>query len=108
RRQCPPLTGGCRRRPTRRPISRRRRRTRPAPSATPDAFGPTHRLLGNTQAGKEPFVPTSAPTDLSVETIRDLVTGTVIGPHDEEYEAARTAFAGGIDKHPAAIGPIAD
>ena len=53
-------------------------------------------------------MPTSAPTDLSVETIRDLVTGTVIGPDDEEYEAARTAFAGGIDKHPAAIVRVAD
>ena len=53
-------------------------------------------------------MPTSAPTDLSVETIRDLVTGTVIGPDDEEYEAARTAFVGGIDKHPAAIVRVAD
>jgi FAD binding domain/Berberine and berberine like len=51
---------------------------------------------------------TTVSTELSIETLRDLVTGTVIGPDDEAYDAARVAFAGGIDKHPAAIVRVAD
>ena len=51
---------------------------------------------------------TSTPTDLSIDRIRDLVSGTVIGPDDAEYEAARVAFVGGIDKHPAAIVRVAN
>jgi FAD/FMN-containing dehydrogenase len=53
-------------------------------------------------------VQTSTQTDLSLARIRDLVSGTVIGPDDSEYEAARVAFVGGIDKHPAAIVRVAN
>ncbi len=44
---------------------------------------------------------TSAP--ISIEKIRSSFQGSVIAPGDSDYEKARTAFYGGIDRHPAVI-----
>ncbi|MGE5373542.1 MAG: FAD-binding oxidoreductase, partial [Bacteroidota bacterium] len=41
--------------------------------------------------------------ELSIEKIRSAFQGSVIAPDDPEYEAARSAFYGGIDNHPAVI-----
>jgi FAD/FMN-containing dehydrogenase len=40
---------------------------------------------------------------LSIQQLRSGVTGQVITPDDAEYDAARSAFYGGIDRRPAAI-----
>jgi FAD/FMN-containing dehydrogenase len=45
----------------------------------------------------------SAPASLSIEKIRSTFSGTVIAPGDAAYDQARTAFYGGIDRHPAVI-----
>jgi FAD/FMN-containing dehydrogenase len=48
---------------------------------------------------------------MSTETIPELrlqnITGKVIRPGDAEYDAARTVFRGGVDKHPALIVKVA-
>jgi FAD/FMN-containing dehydrogenase len=45
---------------------------------------------------------------MSIDELRDQVRGTVIGPDDPEYDAARTVFYGGIDRRPAAVVKVAD
>ena len=49
---------------------------------------------------------------MSTETIPQLrlrnIKGAVIRPGDAEYDAARTVFRGGVDKHPALIVRVAD
>ena len=45
---------------------------------------------------------------LSISDLRAAVRGHVIGPDDPEYDAARTVFVGGIDRHPAVIVRVAD
>jgi FAD/FMN-containing dehydrogenase len=48
------------------------------------------------------------PTPLSLSDLRSAVSGRVIAPGDAEYDAARTVFVGGVDRHPAAIVRVAD
>ena len=48
------------------------------------------------------------PDTVSIAELRDRISGDVIGPDDPNYDAARTPFYGGIDKHPAAIARVAD
>ena len=43
------------------------------------------------------------PTPISIEKIRSSFQGSVIAPGDADYDKARTAFYGGIDRHPAVI-----
>lgn len=45
----------------------------------------------------------STPTALSIEELRSTFDGDVIAPGDPEYDAARTVFYGGIERHPAVI-----
>jgi FAD/FMN-containing dehydrogenase len=45
---------------------------------------------------------------MSIDELRDQVRGTVIGPDDPGYDAARTVFYGGIDRRPAAVVKVAD
>ena len=45
----------------------------------------------------------STPTALSIEELRSTFDGDVIAPGDPEYDAARTIFYGGIERHPAVI-----
>ena len=40
---------------------------------------------------------------MSIEEIRSAFQGSVIAPDDADYDAARSAFYGGIDRHPAVI-----
>jgi FAD/FMN-containing dehydrogenase len=47
------------------------------------------------------------PDTVSIAELRDRISGDVIGPDDPDYDAARTPFYGGIDKHPAAIARVA-
>src|SRR5512139_684924 len=42
-------------------------------------------------------------TPISIEQLRSSFQGTVIAPGDAEYDKARSAFYGGIDRHPAVI-----
>lgn len=42
------------------------------------------------------------------QQLRTIVTGTVIGPGDAEYDRARTIMPGGIDRRPAAVVRVAD
>jgi hypothetical protein len=45
---------------------------------------------------------------ISLSTLRGEVSGRMIGPEDPGYDAARTVFIGGIDRHPAVIVRVAD
>src|SRR6186997_3399922 len=45
----------------------------------------------------------STPAALSIEEIRSTFQGSAIAPGDADYDAARSAFYGGIDRHPAVI-----
>jgi len=47
-------------------------------------------------------------TTLSIPDLRAAITGPLITPEDAEYDAARTVFVGGVDKHPAVIVRVAD
>ena len=47
-------------------------------------------------------------TDISIPKLRLELTGRVVSPGDDEYDAARTVFYGGIDSRPAAIVMAAD
>jgi len=47
-------------------------------------------------------------TPPSVSELRALFNGKVIAPDDSRYEAVRTPFYGGMDKHPTAIVRVAD
>ena len=40
---------------------------------------------------------------VSIPTLRNAVSGRVIGPQDQGYDEARTVFLGGFDRRPAAI-----
>ncbi len=40
---------------------------------------------------------------VSIQDLRSTFNGNVIAPDDAEYDAARTVFYGGIDRHPAVI-----
>jgi FAD/FMN-containing dehydrogenase len=51
---------------------------------------------------------TAPDTTVEIDRLRAAVRGRVIGPEDEDYDAARTVFYGGIDKRPAAIVRVAD
>ena len=42
-------------------------------------------------------------TNVPIETLRSWLTGDVIAPGDERYDEARSVFAPGIDRRPAAI-----
>ena len=50
----------------------------------------------------------SGTSTLSIEDLRTSLKGRVIAPGDDGYDAARTAFLGGIDRRPAAIIQVAD
>ena len=45
----------------------------------------------------------SSSTPISIEKLRSSFQGSVIAPGDADYEKARAAFYGGIDRHPAVI-----
>jgi FAD/FMN-containing dehydrogenase len=45
---------------------------------------------------------------ISIDRIRDAVRGSVIGPADPDYDAARAVMVGGVDSHPAVIVRVAD
>ena len=45
----------------------------------------------------------SAKEKLSIQQLRDNLSGRVIAPDDAEYDQARTVFVGGIDRRPAVI-----
>jgi FAD/FMN-containing dehydrogenase len=47
-------------------------------------------------------------TTISIPTLRDQLSGRVIGPDDPEYDGARRVFVGGIDRRPAVIVRVAD
>ena len=51
-----------------------------------------------------------SPSDppISIPDLRAELRGRVIAPDDEGYDAARTVFVGGIDRHPAVIARVAD
>ncbi|MGH3387233.1 MAG: FAD-binding oxidoreductase, partial [Nocardioidaceae bacterium] len=46
---------------------------------------------------------TSTPDTAVVDRLRAELNGQVVRPGDDEYDAARTLFAGGIDRRPAVI-----
>ena len=46
---------------------------------------------------------TAQPNTLSVDSLRASVSGRVIGPSDDGYDAARTVVMGGVDRHPDVI-----
>jgi FAD/FMN-containing dehydrogenase len=77
------------------------RRRRPAASDGSARTGESH--LVTIQEVRSMSDATISPDD-----IRRLVRGTVIGPDDPEYEAARLVFYGGIDRRPAAVVRVAD
>jgi len=45
----------------------------------------------------------ASPSALSIPELRNTFQGNVIAPGDADYDAARTVFYGGIDRHPAVI-----
>ena len=49
----------------------------------------------------------STPT-ATIDTLQRSLEGRVIGPADDDYDAAREVFYGGIDKRPAAIARVAN
>jgi len=51
---------------------------------------------------------TDAPATISISTLRKEFKDRVIAPGDPDYDAARTVFYGGVDKHPAVIIRVAD
>jgi FAD/FMN-containing dehydrogenase len=53
-------------------------------------------------------VSSSGTSTLSIADLRTGVRGRVIAPGDEQYDEARTAFLGGIDRRPAVIIQVAD
>jgi len=50
----------------------------------------------------------TVPTTLSIPELRAAVSGRVITPDDAGYDAARTVFVGGVDRHPAVIVQVAN
>ena len=46
---------------------------------------------------------TAQPNTLSIDDLRSSVSGRVIGPSDEGYDAARTVLMGGMDRRPDVI-----
>ena len=46
-------------------------------------------------------------TSISIPQLRELLTGRVIAPDDEDYDRARTLVYGGFDLRPAAITRVA-
>jgi FAD/FMN-containing dehydrogenase len=44
----------------------------------------------------------------TIDVLKSALEGRVIGPGDDDYEAAREVFYGGIDKRPAAIARVAN
>jgi FAD/FMN-containing dehydrogenase len=46
-------------------------------------------------------------TPLDLDALRSRIAGRVIGPNDDDYDAARAVMYGGIDRHPAAIVRVA-
>jgi FAD/FMN-containing dehydrogenase len=49
----------------------------------------------------------STPT-ATIDTLQRTLEGRVIGPADDDYDAAREVFYGGVDKRPAAIARVAN
>jgi len=47
------------------------------------------------------------PAPIDIEAIRTRFKGTVLGPADDGYEAARVVVIGGVDRHPAVIVRVA-
>jgi FAD/FMN-containing dehydrogenase len=50
----------------------------------------------------------TTPTNISIDRLRDGLTGRVIVPGDPDYDEARAVMAGGVDRHPAAIVRVAN
>jgi FAD/FMN-containing dehydrogenase len=50
----------------------------------------------------------SRPGTISIPLLRETLTGRVIAPEDADYDAARTVFAGDIDRRPQVIVRAAD
>jgi FAD/FMN-containing dehydrogenase len=50
---------------------------------------------------------TATPTTISIDRLREGLTGRVIAPGDADYDEARTVVMGGIDRRPAAIVRVA-
>jgi FAD/FMN-containing dehydrogenase len=50
----------------------------------------------------------SRPGTIDLHALRAAVRGTVLGPDDDGYDAARTVAVGGIDRRPAVIVRVAD
>ncbi len=70
----------------------------------------TDRTTGPEQTGSQDVSSTAVSLRgrLPISELLDGIKGRVITPDDEEYEAARTVFYGGIDARPAAIVRVAD
>ena len=59
---------------------------------------------------RETEMPTTDPPTypLSIPDLRAAITGRVIAPDDEGYDAARTVFVGGVDRRPLVIVQVAN
>jgi FAD/FMN-containing dehydrogenase len=53
-------------------------------------------------------VPTTIDSAELLDDLRSAVRGRVIGPGDDDYDAARALMYGGLDPHPVAIARVAD
>jgi hypothetical protein len=51
---------------------------------------------------------TSGAAALDLDELRSQIRGSVIGPNDDDYDAARTVTPGNIDRHPAVILRVAN
>jgi FAD/FMN-containing dehydrogenase len=62
--------------------------------------------LGGSQ--RRPDLPTTTPRTALLDDLRSAIRGRVVGPGDDDYDAARALMYGGLDPRPAAIARVAD